>query len=70
MNQYSGWAADVVAGEAARRADAGTIRLTGRDVAGLLLCGEMYGAPYDLLAAALQVRPARHRLPLACGFGT
>jgi len=34
----------------ARRADAGTVRLGERDVAGLLLCGDMYGAPYDLLA--------------------
>jgi hypothetical protein len=43
----------------ARRADAGVIRLTGRDIDGLLLCGEHYGAPYDLLAAALQVPPGR-----------
>ena len=34
---------------AARRSDAGTVRLSERDVAGLLLCGEQYGAPYDLL---------------------
>jgi hypothetical protein len=45
----------------ARRADAGSVRLSARDVAGLLLCGEHYGAPYDLLAAALQVEPARLR---------
>lgn len=45
----------------ARRADAGSIRLGERDVAGLLLCGEMYGAPYDLLATALNVQPARLR---------
>jgi hypothetical protein len=44
-----------------RRADAGSIRLTSRDIAGLLLCGEMYGAPYDLLATALHVQPARLR---------
>lgn len=37
------------------------VRLTGRDVAGLVLCGDMYGAPYDLLAAALAVRPDRVR---------
>jgi hypothetical protein len=36
-----------------RRADAGNVRLGGRDVAGLLLCGDMYGAPYDLLAVFL-----------------
>jgi hypothetical protein len=40
----------------ARRANAGTVRLGERDVAGLLLCGEMYGAPYDLLAALLSAR--------------
>jgi hypothetical protein len=44
-----------------RRADAGTVRLGGRDVAGLLLCGEMYGAPYDLVAGFLGVRPDRLR---------
>jgi hypothetical protein len=31
-----------------RRADAGTVRLGGRDAAGLLLCGDMYGVPYVL----------------------
>jgi len=36
-------------GTSARRADAGSVRLGERDVAGLLLCGDMYGAPYDLL---------------------
>jgi hypothetical protein len=45
----------------ARRADAGTVRLGSRDVAGLLLCGDMYGAPYDMLAAFLAVQPARLR---------
>ncbi len=44
---------------AARRADAGTVRLGGRDVSGLLLCGDMYGAPYDLIAAFLGVKPTR-----------
>ena len=28
----------------ARRADAGSVRLGERDIAGLLLCGDMYGA--------------------------
>jgi hypothetical protein len=46
---------------AGRRSDAGVIRLTARDAAGLLLCGEMYGAPYDLLASALGVREDRLR---------
>src|SRR5580692_1709336 len=43
----------------ARRADAGTVRLSQRDIDGLLLCGEHYGAPVDLLAAALLVEEAR-----------
>ena len=46
---------------ATRRADAGTVRLGDRDIVGLLLCGDMYGAPYDLLAAFLAVRPDRAR---------
>jgi hypothetical protein len=32
---------------AARRADAGTVRLGERDITGLVLCAEHYGAPYD-----------------------
>jgi hypothetical protein len=51
----------------ARRADAGMVRLGGRDVAGLLLCGDMYGVPYDLLAAFLAVRP--DRLPAGAAPG-
>jgi hypothetical protein len=43
----------------ARRADAGLVRLSQRDIDGLLLCGEHYGAPLDLLAAALRVQPDR-----------
>jgi hypothetical protein len=42
----------------ARRADAGSVRLGGRDVAGLMLVGGMYGAPYDLLGGFLDVQPA------------
>jgi hypothetical protein len=45
----------------ARRADAGSVRLGGRDVAGLMLVGDMYGSPYDLLADFLSVAPARLR---------
>jgi hypothetical protein len=45
----------------ARRADAGLVRLSQRDIDGLLLCEEHYGAPSDLLAAALRV--ALDRLP-------
>jgi hypothetical protein len=43
----------------ARRADAGVVQLSQRDIDGLLLCGEHYGAPNDLLAAALGVPPGR-----------
>jgi hypothetical protein len=43
----------------ARRADAGAIRLSQRDIDGLLLCGEHYAAPYDLLTASLRVPPGR-----------
>jgi hypothetical protein len=46
-------------GRTARRADAGAVQLTQRDIDGLLLCGEHYGAPYDLLATALGVPPGR-----------
>ena len=45
----------------ARRTDTGTVRLGARDITGLVLTGEQYGAPYDLLAAALDVRPDRLR---------
>ena len=38
-----------------RRHDVGTIRLSQRDIDGLLLCAEHYGAPGDLLAEALGV---------------
>jgi hypothetical protein len=47
------------AGRTARRADAGVVQLSQRDIDGLLLCGEHFGAPYDLLAAALGVQPGR-----------
>ena len=45
----------------ARRADAGAVRLGRRDIDGLILCAEHFGAPYDLLAAALGAQPARLR---------
>src|ERR1700735_1233155 len=48
-----------------RRSDAGTVRLGERDIAGLLLAGEMYGAPYDLLASFLGVREDRLRAIVA-----
>jgi hypothetical protein len=47
--------------QARQRSDAGRVRLSGRDVAGLMLVAEQYAAQYDLLAAALGVQPARLR---------
>ncbi len=44
-----------------RSADAGSVRLSQRDIDGLMLCGEHYGAPADLLALALRVN--HDRLP-------
>ncbi len=44
-----------------RRADHGAVRLGQRDIDGLILCAEHYGAPYDLLAVALAAQPARLR---------
>jgi hypothetical protein len=43
----------LTAARPARRSDAGTIRLSQRDIDGLVLCGEHYAAPYDLLAEVL-----------------
>ena len=37
------------------RHDTGVLWLTQRDIDGLILCGEHYAAPYDLLAAALRI---------------
>jgi hypothetical protein len=45
------------AGAAGARADAGGVRLTGRDIAGLVWCGEMYGIRADLLGSLLGVSP-------------
>jgi len=39
----------------ARRAVPGMVRLSQRDIDGLMLCGEHWGAPSDLLAAASRV---------------
>jgi len=44
-----------------RRSDAGQVRLQQRDLEGLLLIADHYAAPYDLLAQALGVPPARVR---------
>ena len=46
---------------AGRRTDAAPVKLTDRDITGLMLCGDHYGSPYDLLAAALDVRGDRLR---------
>jgi hypothetical protein len=46
---------------AVRRSDMGQVRFTGRDIAGLVLVGDMYAAPYDLLGAALRAQPDRVR---------
>jgi hypothetical protein len=51
--------AQVTASRPSRRADTGAIRLSQRDIDGLMLCGEQYGAPFDLLADALRVPPER-----------
>jgi hypothetical protein len=52
---------DTVTTSPPRRADYGQVRLGSRDAGGLILCAEQYGAPYDLLAAALAVQPPRLR---------
>jgi hypothetical protein len=49
----------MTAARPARRAEAGPVRLSQRDIDGLLVCGEHYGAPIDLLASALRVQPDR-----------
>jgi hypothetical protein len=50
---------------AQRRSDAGQVRLTDRDITGLLLLAEHYAAPYDLLSAAMGAQPARTRAIVA-----
>ncbi|MGB6583149.1 MAG: hypothetical protein WBF34_35065, partial [Streptosporangiaceae bacterium] len=40
----------------ARRGSTAAVWLSQRDIDGLLLCGEHYGVPYDLLADALRVQ--------------
>src|SRR5581483_7570392 len=37
---------------APHRSDAGDVRLRQRDINGLILCAEHFGAPYDLLAGS------------------
>jgi hypothetical protein len=51
------------AGKQTRRSDAGVLRVTQRDIDGLVLCGEHQGLPYDLLGSALRAsEPAVRRL--------
>jgi hypothetical protein len=50
----TGQAETLTVTQPARRADAGIVRISQRDIDGLMLCGEHYGAPYDLLGEALQ----------------
>jgi hypothetical protein len=57
--------AEAAARPAPRRSDAGQVRLTARDITGLLLLAEHYAAPYDLLADALSVPAARLRAIVA-----
>jgi hypothetical protein len=40
----------------ARRSHAGILRFTGRDIAGLVLAGDMYAAPYQQRRARPQTR--------------
>ena len=56
---------EAAAPAAPRRSDAGQVRLTDRDITGLLLLAEHYAAPYDLLAAAMAAPPARTRAIVA-----
>ena len=49
-----------------RRHDAGVVRFTARNAAGLVLAGDMYGAPYDLPA----VRAAGMRAAARCTPGS
>jgi hypothetical protein len=56
---------EAAAPAAPRRSDAGQVRLTDRDITGLLLLAEHYAAPYDLLSAAMGAPPARTRAIVA-----
>jgi hypothetical protein len=55
----TGTTAPAAVARPARRTDAATVRLSQRDIDGLLLVGEHYGAPADLLASALRTEEAR-----------
>jgi hypothetical protein len=51
--------------DAARRSDAGQPRFGARDIAGLVLAGDMYAVPYDLLGAGLGAHQDRLRAIVA-----
>lgn len=57
----TGQATTITTSKPARRKESREVRLSQRDIDGLLLCGEHYGAPADLLAGALGVH--QDRLP-------
>src|ERR1700722_14924460 len=56
---------EAAAPAAPRRSDAGQVRLTDRDITGLLMLAEHYAAPYDLLSAAMSAPAARTRAIVA-----
>lgn len=53
----SGTATPATGSRPTRRADAGVLQMSQRDIDGLILLAEHYAAPADLLAAALRVQP-------------
>jgi hypothetical protein len=52
---------EAAAPAAPRRSDAGQVRLTDRDITGLLLLAEHYAAPYDRISRVRRERPTGHR---------
>ena len=50
------------AGKQTRRADAGVLQITQRDINGFVLCAEHQGVPYDLLASALRTSESAVKL--------
>jgi hypothetical protein len=51
------------AGKQSRRSDVGVLRISQRDIDGLVLCAEHQGLPYDLLGSALRTtEPAVKKL--------
>jgi hypothetical protein len=50
------------AGKQTRRADAGVLQITQRDINGFVLCAEHQGLPFDLLASALRTSQSAVKL--------